>query len=310
VPTAAASIVDFHSHFFSRPFFEALARLSPLPGDPAERIAAVARRSGLEPPPATIADHLARWIAEWDRHGVAHAVSFSSLPEETTAVAEAASLSRGRLVPFGIVNPRMDGAADRARDMLAAQGYRGLLLFPAMHHFRVGGPEAAGVLEMADRAGAVVVVHCGLLQVKVRDLFGLPRGIDLGCANPLDLVPAADRYRRIRFVIPHFGAGLLRETLIAGTQCDNLFVDTSSSNSWRATQPEPITLARVFERALGVFGPDRVLFGTDSSTFPRGWRADLLREQEAALAEIGAPPATREKIFGGNARRLLDLPPS
>jgi predicted TIM-barrel fold metal-dependent hydrolase len=72
-----------------------------------------------------------------------------------------------------------------------------------------------------------------------------------------------------------------------------------------ATQPARTTLAQVFERALGVFGPGRILFGTDSSTFPRGWRADLFAAQKEALQEIGLPEADRERIFGGNARALL-----
>ena len=83
---------------------------------------------------------------------------------------------------------------------------------------------------VAERGG-VVYVHCGLLVVKLRDLLGLPRSFDLSYANPLDLIPAADAHPQAKFVVPHFGAGFFRETLMAGAQCENIFVDTSSSHS-------------------------------------------------------------------------------
>jgi predicted TIM-barrel fold metal-dependent hydrolase len=73
------------------------------------------------------------------------------------------------------------------------------------------------------------------------------------------------------------------------------------------TQPGGITLVEVFERALDVFGPARILFGTDSSTFPRGWRHDLHLAQREALGAVGTSGADIERVMGGNAARLLGL---
>ena len=121
------------------------------------------------------------------------------------------------------------------------------------------------------------------------------------------MIPTADAHPKVRFVIPHFGAGFFRETLIAGAQCSNIYVDTSSSNSWTAVLPERITLGDIFERALGVFGPKRILFGTDSSVFPRGWRHDILRDQREALGACGLGESDREWLLGRNAQELLGL---
>ena len=63
-----------------------------------------------------------------------------------------------------------------------------------------------------------------------------------------------------------------------------------------------LDLADVFRRALAVVGPDRLLFGSDSSFFPRGWVRDVHDQQSAALDEIGATADAREKIFGGELR--------
>jgi predicted TIM-barrel fold metal-dependent hydrolase len=300
-------VIDFHSHFFSSAFFRALAERSPLPGDPASRLAAVAKKTGIELPSEDTRAHLARWTAELDRHGVEHLCTFASVPEEIPTVCEAAAQSKGRLSAFALVDPLAPGAAERIRGLLEAKKIRGALVFPAMHHFQIGGAEARPLLEALSDHEAVLFVHCGLLVVKLRDLLGLPRPQDLAFANPLSVVSAANAFPRVRFVIPHFGAGFFRETLMAGAQCANVFVDTSSSNSWAATQSPVPTLAEIFERALEVLGPERILFGTDSSTFPAGWRADRWKEQQDALDAANASGADREKIFGGNAARLLAL---
>lgn len=299
------AIVDFHLHFFSRVFFETLAAQSPLPGTPAERLQSVVRKAGIELPEADVAAHTRRWLAEADRHGVEHLCAFASVPEEIDTLAEARRHAGGRLVPFALVNPTQAGCAERVRALLHEQGFGGVLLFPAMHHFHLGGPECEPLLQVLDEARAIAYVHCGLLVVKLRDLLGLPRPQDMAYANPLGVVPAANRFPHARFVIPHFGAGFFRETLMAGAQCPNVYVDSSSSNSWRATQPTPLSLADVFRRTLDVLGPARVLFGTDSNVFPAGWRAERLAEQREALSSAGASRREVDEVLGGNALRLL-----
>ena len=90
-----------------------------------------------------------------------------------------------------------------------------------------------------------------------------------------------------------------------GSLCENVYVDTSSSNSWIKTQPENLTLTSVFEKSAGVFGVDRIVFGTDSSVFPRGWRNDLYEEQLVAMKEAGFNENEIEKILSGNINRIL-----
>ncbi len=301
------AIIDFHSHFFGPTFFKTLAAQSPLPGDVASRLAAVASKARIEIPSDDVAAHLARWTGDLDRHGVEHLATFASVPEELPDVALAAARSNGRLSAFALVNPRVEGAAQKVEALLAEKKIRGVLVFPAMHHFTISGPEAQPLLKTLNAHGAVVFVHCGLLVVKLRDLLGLPRPQDLTFANPLSVVAAANAFPRVRFVIPHFGAGFFRETLMAGAQCANVHVDTSSSNGWMSTQWPVPKLADVFARALEVFGARRILFGTDSNVFPAGWRKDRFDEQRLALASIGASAADQERIFAGNAREMLGL---
>lgn len=304
-----AFLADFHAHLFSRTLFEALGQASPLRGTPSERIERVTRSLGVALPSADDEEHLARWLDEMERHGVSHMVSFASAHEELAVVERLAPRTQGRISFFAWADPRPSGAAAELARLLEQGSVRGALFFPALHRYRLDGAEAAALFEVLDAHGAPAVVHCGLLRIPLRERFGLPRQIDLGCANPLDLIAPAERFGRMSFVIPHFGAGFLRETLMAGAQCGNVLVDTSSSHSWIATQPARLSLADVFERALSVFGPERILFGTDSSTFPRGWRRDLLLAQREALGACGVREEDRARILGLNAAQILRLAP-
>lgn len=299
-------LTDFHAHFFARPFFDALAEQSPLPGTNAEKLERVAAQTGIELPTKGLDAHLARWIAELDANGVARMAAFASAPEEIPAVADAASRSEGRLVPIAVCNPVAPGAADRLRPLLEERGFRGVLLFPAMHHYHLSSDAVRPVLDLLEEHAAIAYVHCGLLVVKLRDLLGLPRPYDLRYADPLEVIPAAGHHEGVTFCIPHFGAGFFRETLIAGAQCPNIVTDTSSTNSWTRTQPDAPSLSEVLARTLDVFGVERVLFGTDSNVFPHGWRRERYDTWRGIADELGLSPADQRRLFAENAGDLLD----
>jgi len=105
-------------------------------------------------------------------------------------------------------------------------------------------------------------------------------------------------------IIPHFGAGFFREALMAADLCPSIHLDTSSSNGWLKYMPG-LTLVEVFRRALAIVGPGRLLFGTDSSYFARGWRRVIYGAQMTALDEIGVEPEACACILGGNFDRLF-----
>lgn len=304
-PTAPGPVIDAHAHLFSRVYFETLAAQSPLPGTVEERLARVTRAAGIELPSADLGTHVARWLADMDRHGVEHLCTFASVGQELPTVVEAVALARGRMTGFALVDPRAPGVLERVRPLLEQGAIRGVLLFPALHHYRLDDPVAAPLLAAVAACRGLVYAHCGLLVVRLRDLLGLPRTQDLRCADPLHVIPAAHAHAQATFVIPHLGAGFFRETLFAGAQCPNVVVDTSSSNAWMATQAPVLTLRDVLARALDVLGPRRVLFGTDSNVLPAGWRRDRLDEQRAVLRALGTSAEDEAAFLRGNAARLL-----
>ena len=205
-----------------------------------------------------------------------------------------------------MLDPIKEDALDRVA-WAAAHGLRGICLFPAMHRYAIHGPEVARVCEMAAATpGTAVFVHCGLLSVGARTKLGLPSRFEMRFGNPLDLQGPALAHPRLPFIVPHFGAGLLREALMLADVCPNVYFDTSSSNRWLRYTPH-LTLRDAFRASLDVMGSQRLLFGTDSSFFPRGWQPAILEAQRRALADAGATDAQIADVVGANFDRLFPL---
>jgi uncharacterized protein len=297
-------VCDVHCHFFSSRFLEILAkdRRDIAPGDHA---AVISTLLGWDPPgpPDALAD---RWIAELDRHQIARAAVIASIPGDEESVATAIARHPARLVGFFMLNPSTADAAERLSRALGDWKLRGICLFPAMHHYRLDDERVTATFEAAAARGAAVFVHCGVLTVGVRKRLGLASSFNLRLGDPLTLSTVAAKFPNVSVIIPHFGAGFLRETLMAADQCPNIHLDTSSSNSWIKYHPG-LTLEAVFRQALEVVGPDRLIFGTDSSFFPRGWQRQIFEQQKATLDTIGVSAESQEKIFSGNFERLFGL---
>jgi predicted TIM-barrel fold metal-dependent hydrolase len=290
-------ICDAHVHFFSPGFFRTLA---------AERQVAAAdaiRHLGWDDP-VTVEALADRWAAELDSQGVSRAALIASLPGDEDSVADALTRHPDRFVGYFMLDPTREDAEDRLMRALT-RGLRGVCLFPAMHAYSLHDARVARVVEIVAAFGhAVLFAHCGVLSVGARRKLGLPSPFDIRYGNPLDLEGLAGRHPRLPIVIPHFGAGMFREALMLADLCANVHFDTSSSNSWIKYHPG-LTLDAVFETALAVVGAERLLFGSDSSFFPRGWHRAIYNQQRKALDDIGASEAVQSAIFTVNFTQLF-----
>jgi hypothetical protein len=184
-----------------------------------------------------------------------------------------------------------------------SNGIHAACLFPAMHGFSLQDDCVRPIFEWAEQAGRAVFVHCGALSVGVRQKLGLPSPFDMRYSNPMDVHSVAARHPSVPIIVPHFGAGYFREALMVADLCPNIYLDTSSSNRWM--RYEGLDLRHIFRRALAVVGPGRLLFGTDSSYFPRGWNDAIFEEQARALYEIDVSTRDAQAIFSENLVRIL-----
>jgi uncharacterized protein len=305
-PWGPLAVADAHVHFFSHRFFASLAAQSNAL-KPGLIMEAVGAQLGWNMPPEEPERLAAEWVAELDRHGVHSAALIASMPGDESSVTSAARAFPERFHTFAMVNPR---ASNVETQLETFAGVQAACLFPAMHGYSVHDEAAQAVFKWAAAERRAVFVHCGALSVGVRAKLGLPSLFDLRFSNPVDLHAVALRYPTVPIIVPHFGAGYFREALMLADLCPNVLLDTSSSNRWMRYEEVHHLEARgglrqVFRRALDVVGPQRLLFGTDSSFFPRGWHHTIFEDQARALYEIGLSVADARSIFSENLLRIL-----
>jgi uncharacterized protein len=296
------AVNDAHVHLFSHRFFEVLRGQRPASEQSTE---AMVQSLGWETPPEDAGDLASRWVSELDRNGVTRCALIASIPGDEPSAVAAINAYPDRFWGYFLFDPTKPEAGERAAKAFDS-GLRGLCLFPAMQGFSVQDEGLTPVYQAAaERPGTLVFVHCGVLSVGVRKKLGLASKFDMSRADPLDLHRVALEHPQLNFVVPHFGAGFFREALMLADLCPNVYLDTSSSNTWTKYLTPPPSLEDVFQRALDVLGPDRLLFGSDSSFFPRGWNRAVFESQAKALERLGITAEAAGKILGGNLARLL-----
>lgn len=297
-------ICDAHCHFFSTRFFEILGRQG---GEDAPDASRVAEQAGCDDPgtPEALAD---RWRDELNRHGVARSALMASVPGDEESVWRAVNRHPARFVGYFLVDPTQADALNRVAGALD-QGLRVACLFPAMHQYSLSDERVLAVGDLlAGREHTALFAHCGAFSVGIRKKLGLRSAFESRFGNPLELQRMAQRQPALPVIVPHFGAGFFRETLMLADLCSNVVVDSSSSNGWIRYHPR-LTLKDVFDQALTVLGPTRLLFGTDSSYFPRGWQHAIYTQQRQILADLSVAAADAAHVFGGNFDRLFPTSP-
>jgi len=294
-PWGPLLVVDAHVHFFSHRFFEILASQKP-----GLTIDAMRQKLDWQFPPPEPAELANIWARDLDRHGVHRAALIASVPGDAASVAAATHAHPDRFAAFAMVNPKTP-----AWNPDTLTGIQVACLFPAMHGYSMHDDVVNPVFEWAAQGKRAAFVHCGALRVGVREKLGMQSTFDLRYSNPTDLHGIALRFPDVPIIVPHFGAGFFREALMLADLAPNVFLDTSSTNSWMRYQESQLDLRQVFRRALDVVGPKRLLFGSDSSFFPRGWHYQIFEDQATALYELGVSAADARAIFGENLLRIL-----
>lgn len=300
-------VVDSHMHFISHNYLRLLTQQRHSYQDVESFISEQAKRHNFECPPQDPARLADKWVIEMDRNGVSRAVVISMIPGDEVSVSAALRVYPDRFVGIATVNPYLAVAEELVEHAALEWGFRGIMLYPSMFKCSLASDRLYPIYRMARKHRMVVYTHLGRLRIAARRWWGLPDVYDWRYASPADLhQPAAD-FPTVPFVVVSFGSGSLPQLLKIGLQCPNVYVDTSSSNNWLLDQSEFSDLGHAFERTVEVFGPGRMLFGSDSDFFPRGWRATILEEQRQVMSEIGLSGHAQSAILGENAKSLFRL---
>jgi len=237
-----------------------------------------------------------RWEAALDAARIDRGVFFAS-SESFDDLLTFVALNPTRFVGYTSFDPTQAASAGLLRQQVEVHGVRGVKLYPMAHGYHVDDQRCEAVYEVCEAKRLPVVIHFGI---------SINATHDLRYGNPLDLAGPALAFPSVSWIIPHFGAGFFREALLVAAQYQNVHIDSSSSNNWTPLDPQRPTLADLFRQTIDAIGAERLIFGTDSSFFPRGYRTNILEEQLGICNALELAPGAIDAVFGGTIRRLLD----
>ncbi len=308
-------VIDFHAHFPTTNWTKWTTswrrRLAEKYGDENAQLLIeqsardreeMRKRWGFAPPESEIhsdEEQAAKWVSDLDLKGVERVNFLTGGGNDN--LAKIVRLYPNKFSGFAHNSLFSEDAPSELERAVKKLGLKGYKIIASSQTKSIDDKSVYPVWEMAEKLGVSVIVHFGVLG------GGGGPALDLRNMNPLTLWEVAKMFPRIPFVIPHFGAGYLRELLLLCWSCPNVYIDTSGSNRWMRWMPFEIDLRGLFRRVLETVGPDRLIFGSDSSYFPRGFSIQYLREQLKACRSIGLENGSIEKIFYRNAAKLLKL---
>lgn len=197
-------------------------------------------------------------------------------------------------------DPLLPDAAVRLERAIKDGGLSGYKMLGPKVDRRLDDRRFDPIWECAQALGVPVLVHFGIMG----GAGGIASHPNI---NPLAIHDAAKRFPRLTFIIPHFGCGYVFETLNLCWACPNVMIDTSGSNQWMRWMPYEVSLESLFRKYGETIGSSRILFGTDSSWFPRGFSSVYLDAQVRAMVDVGYGESEVDAVLYRNAAALLGL---
>ncbi|MDQ7027903.1 MAG: amidohydrolase family protein [Anaerolineae bacterium] len=239
-----------------------------------------------------------RWAGEIEKYGL-RAVGFVT-GGGNDHLASIVAKYPDKFIGFAHHYPFADTAADELKRSVTELGLKG---------YKLLAPNLDRPIE--DEAAYPVWEMCAELDIPVLIHFGIQGGGG-GIAwhqniNPLKLFNVARDFPDVNFVIPHFGCAWIRETLQLCWACRNVYIDTSGSNQWVRWVDGDWTVKKLFRKYIETIGAERIIFGSDSSYFPRGFAIRYLQDQIRDCRELGLTDEQLRAIFAGNAARLFKI---
>ncbi len=237
------------------------------------------------------------WIKEVDDREYLKAVVFVTAGSNEFASA-LAGRNPGRFAAYAHHDPMLADAPQRLEKAVRHGGLKGYKILGPKVDKPLSDPSFDPLWECAQSLGIPVLIHFGIMG----GAGGIAAHVNM---NPLAIHDAAKRFPEIPFIIPHFGCGYVFETLNLCWACPNVYIDTSGSNQWMRWMPYDVSLESLFRKYRETIGPSRILFGTDSSWFPRGFASAYLDVQVRAMADLGYSEDERDMVLYRNAASLL-----
>lgn len=190
--------------------------------------------------------------------------------------AEVCARHADRLMCFAYLHPPLHGVEACLRhcdEAVREMGHRGLKLHPVSDAHPANSREFVyPVMEKCRELGVPIFIHAG----------HAPHSGPILCADLARAFPDVD------IIIGHIGHAMFADACYVAMKYPNTWIDTSMNHGGQ------------LRNAVAAVGPDRLLFGSDSPTsHPIACKG--------LIETLDLPREEKDKILGGNIRRLLGL---
>jgi predicted TIM-barrel fold metal-dependent hydrolase len=226
-------------------------------------------------------------------------------------VGETVREKAGALTGYVYTNPFAADDVTRAAEWLREKEFTGLIVNSSVRGEFLDDERTDDFFAMAEETGAPVLLHPPAVPVAADAMKAVgaiehvvrPCDITMGVAAIL-LAGRLRRFPGLKLVAPNAGGALalLREKLDMAQRRDNVDGPPISTQLRQIYVDTATPSLPALRAALEVFGPDRLLFGTDSPPLATPLDAALAMVDALGLSEVD-----REKVLGGNAAALFGL---
>ena len=238
------------------------------------------------------------WKKEVDKHNIEKIVFLTGGGNER--LSKVVSMFPDKFIGFAHHNPHEIGADVLLRKAVNQQGLKGYKIIAPALDKPINDYSAYKTWETAAELDIPILIHFGTLGGG----GGIAEHVNM---SPLILHDVAKDFASVQFVIPHLGCGYPRELLQLMWACPNVHVDTSGSNQWIRWMPEEMSVQSLLKKFIETAGPERIVFGTDSNWFPRGFSERYFLDQVRDLRDLNVPERYLDLIFYENSKKLLKL---
>jgi len=227
-------------------------------------------------------------------------------------VGETVRAKNGALTGYVYANPFSADDVTRAAEWLRTPEFTGLIVNSSVRGEFLNDARTDDFFAMAAETGAPVLLHPPAVPVAADAMKAVgaiehvvrPCDITMGVAAIL-LAGRLVRFPGLKLIAPNAGGALalLREKLDMAQRRDTVDGPPISTQLRRIYVDTATPSLPALRAALEVFGPDHLLFGTDSPPL-----ATPLDEALAMVGALGLSEVDRAKVLGGNAVSLFGLP--
>jgi len=243
-----------------------------------------------------------KWLLELEKYNI-EKIIFTTAGDQVTSNAnmrKIIAIAPDKFIGYAHLDIFAKNAPEELDKAIGEYGLKGLKILAPDLEDRLDNKSLYPLWKVAEKHKIPVLIHFGILG----GAGGIAKHVNI---SPIILHDIARAFPEIPFIVPHFGCGQTKDLLQVAWVCPNIYIDTSGSNQWTNWMPYSITVRDLFKKFYETIGPHRIIFGTDSMWFPRGFVSRYYEDQLRDCVELGMTEQEIELIFNKNIKHLLKL---